>query len=167
MGTPPKRASVGRRRRPEAQSKKRQAQQAFAVSEPCEGISKQGPHRSPAQRVRWGKGGDPKHSRRNGKRNKRLPFLSRAKGSPTLVRAAGLEPAHRMATEPKSVESTNSTTPAYSMTQRKGTDPCTQHAYGVASLRMPWAYPITERLICQSDLFRRFCVCKHFVISLL
>lgn len=30
-----------------------------------------------------------------------------------MVRAAGLEPAHRMATEPKSVESTNSTTPAY------------------------------------------------------
>ena len=29
-----------------------------------------------------------------------------------MVRAAGLEPAHRMATEPKSVESTNSTTPA-------------------------------------------------------
>ena len=29
-----------------------------------------------------------------------------------LVRAAGLEPARRMAMEPKSVESTNSTTPA-------------------------------------------------------
>ena len=39
-----------------------------------------------------------------------------------LVRAAGLEPAHRMATEPKSVESTNSTTPAYPITQQKGTD---------------------------------------------
>ena len=31
-----------------------------------------------------------------------------------LVRAAGLEPARRMAMEPKSIESTNSTTPAYS-----------------------------------------------------
>ena len=71
MGTPPKRASMGKRRRPGAQSKKRQAQQAFAVSEPCGGISD------------------------------------------AVVRAAGLEPAHRMATEPKSVESTNSTTPAY------------------------------------------------------
>ena len=30
-----------------------------------------------------------------------------------LVRAAGLEPARRMAMEPKSIESTNSTTPAY------------------------------------------------------
>ncbi len=43
MGTPPKRASVGKRRRPEAQSKKRQAQQAFAVSEPCVGITKRAP----------------------------------------------------------------------------------------------------------------------------
>lgn len=31
-----------------------------------------------------------------------------------LVRATGLEPARRMAMEPKSIESTNSTTPAYS-----------------------------------------------------
>ena len=31
-----------------------------------------------------------------------------------MVRAAGLEPARRMAMEPKSIESTNSTTPAYS-----------------------------------------------------
>ena len=38
-GTPPKRASAGKRRRPGAQSKKRQAHQAFAVFEPCGGIS--------------------------------------------------------------------------------------------------------------------------------
>lgn len=35
-----------------------------------------------------------------------------------LVRAAGLEPARRMAMEPKSIESTNSTTPAYSIFPR-------------------------------------------------
>ena len=35
-----------------------------------------------------------------------------------LVRAAGLEPARRMAMEPKSIESTNSTTPA-AVTQAK------------------------------------------------
>ena len=44
---------------------------------------KRGPHRSPAQRVRWGEGGDPEHSRRKSSRKKRLLFLSRAEGSKT------------------------------------------------------------------------------------
>ena len=56
-------------------------------------LTKWGPRASPAQRVAWGEGGDPEHSRKNGKRIQRLPFLSRAEGSPTLVRATGLEPA--------------------------------------------------------------------------
>ena len=39
-----------------------------------------------------GRGGDPEHSRRKGRRIKRLPFLSRAEGSPTWSGLRDLNP---------------------------------------------------------------------------
>ena len=103
---------VGKRRRPGTQPKKRQTQQAPAFSESCGGKKKRDPRASPAQRVAWGEGGAAEYSRRNGSRQKRLPFLSRTELAPTWCGQQDSN-LHGFPLEPKSSVSANSTMPAY------------------------------------------------------
>ncbi len=58
-------------------------------------LTKWGPRAGPAQRVAWGEGGDPEHSRRKTDRVKRSGFLSRAEG--TKKRGPRASPAQRVA----------------------------------------------------------------------
>ena len=56
---------------------------------PTVSAGKWGPRASPAQRLAWGRGGAAEYSRRNGSRQKRLPFLSRTELAPTWCTKTG------------------------------------------------------------------------------
>ena len=74
---------------------------------------KMGVPREPGAAGRVGKGGDSEHSRKNGKRWMRLPFLSRAERSPTWCGRWDLNPhVYGWTQAPQACLSTYSSTPA-------------------------------------------------------